>query len=89
MIDFLAVIYGLHLVALIYFSTFITTKGLLGSGGFPFYMILLKYFIYWKTITFGFSYLSMWGIVIGLISGIYISLPILYYINKKVFLSEP
>lgn len=79
----LAFIYGLHLVALVYLSAFITVRGLMGSGKVPFYLILAKYFIYWKVIQIGFKSLPNGAILVGLIGGIYLSLPVLYLVNKK------
>jgi hypothetical protein len=59
----------------------------MGSGKAPFYLILAKYFIYWKVIQIGFTVLPTGGILVGFIGGIYLSLPTLYFVNKKYFSS--
>ena len=81
---FLSVFYGFNLVVLIYLISYIAVKGALGSGAIPFVVVTGKYLIYWKAIGFGFQYLATWGIISGLVGGIYLSLPILYWVNLKV-----
>ena len=83
MLDFLSVVYGLHMVALIYLITYLAVRGTLGTGAIPFFVVIGKYLIYWKLVTFGFQHLTTWGILSGFIGGLYLSLPLLYWVNQK------
>jgi hypothetical protein len=82
MLDFLAIVYGIHLVLLLYVIAYVTVRGITKGGSIPFYIVLGKYFIYWQVITFGFNHLSGKHIMIGLTAGIYLSLPLLYFVNR-------
>jgi len=84
MIQVLGVLYGVHVIFLIYFMSYLGARGILRGGVIPFGLILLKYFIYWAVIAFGFKVFPAWPVVTGLIAGIYLSLPVLYWWNRKV-----
>lgn len=81
--EVISLFYGLFMVGLIYGVSAWTVKGLSGKGFIPFYVILGKYFIYWKLIEFGFKSLNSTWILVGVVSGIYLSLPLVYYLSKK------
>ncbi len=83
MANILGVIYGIHIVLIIYLITFISVKGMMQGKRGSIVLLLGKYMIYGALILFGFKRLPAWAILSGFIGGIYFSLPILYYINKK------
>jgi hypothetical protein len=56
----------------------------MGKRSIPVYLLMGKYLIYWQVMSFGFKYLNHWGIIVGFVAGIYLSLPILYLLNKKM-----
>lgn len=80
----MSVIYGMHIILVTYLIAYLAVRGCLGSGAMPFYLVTLKYIIYWKIMSFGFKNLDSSGIVIGMVSAIYLSLPLMYWINKVV-----
>lgn len=82
--QFLGIVYGIHIVLVIYLITYFAVKGHFGKGSFSFFLVVLKYLIYWKLVTFGFKYLPAQGILIGFTGGLYLSLPILYLVNKRM-----
>jgi hypothetical protein len=82
--EFLAIAYGLHFAFLVYLFSYLTAKGAVGKGWSSVFLVLIKYFVYWKLIVIGFEHLPGWGILVGLTAGIYIALPIFYWINKKL-----
>lgn len=84
MLSVLGILYGIHVVFLIYLIAYFSARGALRGGVFSVVLILGKYFLYWLILKFGFQHLPIWSIITGLIGGIYLSLPILYYINKKL-----
>ena len=85
MAAFLSILYGFFIVALVYFFSYLSVRGFMAKGSMPIYLVIGKYFVYWKVIVLGFKYLPAWGIITGMISGTYISLPIWYWINKRYF----
>jgi hypothetical protein len=78
-----SLLYGFSLIMLVYWISYRSVKGLMGKGSIPFYLTLAKYFIYWKMITLGFEHLQGSWILIGTVVGIYLSLPLFYFLNKK------
>lgn len=83
MISFLAIMYGLHVTLLLYFVSYISAKGILGGGSvFSGVIVVGKFLAYWKMITFGFAHFPAWGILCGMIGSIYVSLPILYWVDR-------
>lgn len=84
MIYFLAIVYGLHFALLVYFVAYIAARGILGKGAAPVYIVVAKYLIYWCVISFGFKYLPAGGILLGFTAGLYLSLPVLYWVNKRL-----
>jgi hypothetical protein len=84
MIQVLSFLYGIHLAGLIYFMSYLAARGTMGSGAIPFALMVGKYLIYWLVISFGFKHLFGEWILFGLVAGIYLSLPILYWVNKRL-----
>ena len=82
MIQFLAIFYGLFLASLIYFMSFLTGRGIMGSRSVSFLILTAKYLIYWVALSFGFKHLPQIEIMIGFTGGIFLSLPVLYFYNK-------
>ncbi len=81
----LAVLFGIHIVLVVYLMAFIVARGVVkGGSGIPVVLTLSKYFIYWAAISYGSRHLPPAGILIGITSGIYISLPIAYFVNKRM-----
>lgn len=80
----LSVIYGIHIILITYLIAFLAVRACLGSGVFPFYIVTLKYVIYFGIFYFGFKNLDSSGIVVGMVAAIYLSLPIMYWVNKVV-----
>lgn len=83
MITLLSFCYGIFISLLIYIFTFLSVRRLLGKRSVPIYILMGKYLIYWKLLSFGFKHLLISNIIIGFIVGIYLSLPALYFLNKK------
>src|ERR1700733_8538440 len=83
MMILLSVLYGIFIAALIYFFAFLSARTLFGKRGIPLFVTIFKYLIYWKIISFGFNHLLTWGILVGFTAGLYLSLPILYFLNKQ------
>jgi hypothetical protein len=87
MLEVLSLLYGAFLITLVYGVSYLSVRGVLGKGAVPFFLILAKYFIYWKVIAYGFRTFSTSWILMGFVSGVYLSLPLLYFFNKKQSLS--
>jgi len=84
MIGFLAVLYGAHITVLIYLFAYVSVRAIMGRGAAPLVIVLIKYLIYWKVIAFGFKHLPSGSILIGFTGSLYLSLPLLYLLNKKM-----
>ena len=84
MIAFLSIFYGFNIVVLIYLFSYLGARGIVGSGGIPSYLVAGKYLVYWQVIAFGFKFLPAWGILSGLTGGIYLSLPLMVFLNKNL-----
>ena len=84
MVAFLGVLYGLHIVLVIYGITFFAVRGVSRRGAAPILLVLGKYLIYWGLVVFGFKHFPFWAIMAGFVGGIYLSLPILYWVNRWV-----
>lgn len=74
MLNFLSILYGIHLVFLIYFISFMAVRGIFKGGAIPIVVTLGKYFLYYFVILFGFKHLQANGILIGFVGGLYLSL---------------
>ena len=79
----LGILYGLHLVLLIYALTYFMVRGAMKGRVYPAFLILPKYFIYWLILDFGFKHLSVEPVMIGFTAGIFLSLPALYFLNRR------
>jgi hypothetical protein len=88
MLEVLSLIYGALMIALVYGVSYLSVRGVMGKGAVPFFLILAKYFIYWKAIVYGFKTFSTPWILMGFVCGVYLSLPLLYYFNKKQSFSQ-
>ena len=80
----LSIVYGIHIILITYGLAFVAVRGCLGSGSMPFYITTLKYLIYFLILRFGFKNLDSSGIVIGIVAAVYLSLPLMYWVNKWV-----
>jgi hypothetical protein len=83
MAAFIGILYGLHIVLVIYLMTFLAVRSSMKGGRASILLVLGKYLIYWALISFGFKRLPPWAILSGFSGGIFLSLPILYWVNKK------
>lgn len=72
-------------MVLVYFFTYLSVRSFMGKGVIPFFLVPLKYLIYWKLISVGFKYLPALWIMVGIVSGVYLGFPFFYWINRKYF----
>ena len=79
----LGVLYGLHVVFLIYVLTFFMVRGAMGGRTYPLFLILPKYLVYWFILDFGFKHLSVESVMVGFTGGVFLSLPVLYFLNRS------
>ena len=88
MIEAISLLYGGLITILIYGVSFFSVRGMIKNRCAHLCLIIGKYFIYWKVIDYGFkAFLPVW-VLIGFTAGIYLSLPVLYFFNKKESLVE-
>ncbi|MBI2711848.1 MAG: hypothetical protein HYX41_03135 [Bdellovibrio sp.] len=80
----LSVVYGVHVILLAYLICFLAVRGFMGGGAVPFYLTTLKYVIYFLVLKFGFKHLDSSGIAVGMVLGVYLSLPVMYWVNRLV-----
>jgi len=82
--DLLGFGYGVHLALLVYLFSYLTVWATFNSRGFSVLIVGVKYFVYWKAVTFGFHYLPAAAIVVGSVFGFYGALPALIWVNKRM-----
>jgi hypothetical protein len=84
MLSLISILYGAHIIAVVYLISFVAVKGCFNSGAIPFYLVVGKYILYWQLMVFGFKHLHAFGIIAGMVGATYLSLPLLYWVNKKI-----
>ncbi len=81
--NFLGILYGFQLVFILYLFTYFSVRGVLMGSAISIFFVLGKYLVYSFFLILGFRYLSAWAIITGLTGGIYMSLPILFFIHQR------
>jgi hypothetical protein len=80
--------YGILIVLILYTLMFFTVRRIMMGGMASLIVLVAKYFIYWKIFEMGVKHLLINYIILGFTTGIYISLPALYLINRFVNRSQ-
>ena len=76
-------LFGIFLVFVLYFFTWIAVRGMVKGGVTPTFLVVVKYLIFWKLISEGFKHFLVIPGMIGFTLGIYLSLPALYLANRR------
>jgi hypothetical protein len=71
-------------VGLIYLMNILAVRGALRGGGLPLGLAFLKYGIYWVLIVIGSRFLSFGYVMGGFTAGIFLSLPVSYFVNHRM-----
>mgnify|MGYP007007269605 FL=1 len=71
------------MVFLIYLISYWGARGVLRGSRISGLVVMGKYLVYWAVITLGFKAFPMMAVLVGFTAGLYLSFPVLYWINKK------